>query len=175
MLEPNLIVSLLTLLAILVFGWMLIRGGRGSEDRRIEKQLADLRHEVGKDVESVREQNRIAFEHTTKILGQELGASREEVGKLAVGLRQEIDKKLGETVAKNLEHFSAVTDKLGKLHEATGQIVELSKGIHDLNVLLKTPAGRGAFGELTLEQMLKLFLGAVRRIQSGWIHSCFGA
>lgn len=69
-------------------------------------------------------------------------------------LRGEVDRKLAEGVAQNLQNFSVVADKLGKLHEATGQIVSLSQGVNDLNVILKTPQGRGAFGEMTLEQML---------------------
>ncbi|MHC4607116.1 MAG: DNA recombination protein RmuC, partial [Planctomycetota bacterium] len=43
--------------------------------------------------------------------------------------------------------------------QATGQVVELSQGVRDLNVLLKTPTGRGTFGEMTLEQMLGDLLG----------------
>jgi DNA recombination protein RmuC len=69
-------------------------------------------------------------------------------------LRGDVDRRLSESVAQNLQSFSAVAEKLGKLHEATGQIVSLSQGVNDLNVILKTPKGRGAFGEMTLERML---------------------
>ena len=65
----------------------------------------------------------------------------------------------GEIERKLSENFSAVAERLEKLHEATGQIIEHSRGIQDLHTLLKTPKGRGSFGEMTLEQMLGDLLG----------------
>lgn len=74
-------------------------------------------------------------------------------------LRAEVDRRLGESVSQNTQSFGAVAEQLGKLREAAGQIVTLSQGVSDLNVLLKKPQGRGSFGEMTLGQMLSDLLG----------------
>lgn len=140
-------VNVLLLLGGGLLIWRLRRGGG---------DLSDLRREL----EGVREQNRAAFEHTAQLLSSELRSSREEMGKTAGLLREEVDRKLGETATKNLEGYSVVADRIGKLQEATGQLVELSQGVRDLNVLLKTPGGRGHFGEMTLEQLLGDLFGS---------------
>ncbi len=75
-------------------------------------------------------------------------------------IRGEVEKKLGETVDQNLKNFSAVTEKLTQLHEAAGQMVSLSKNVGELNTILQSPKARGAFGELTLEQMLADLFGS---------------
>jgi DNA recombination protein RmuC len=74
-------------------------------------------------------------------------------------LRVEVDRRLGESVTQNTQSFGQVAEQLGKLREAAGQIVTLSQGVNDLNVLLKKPQGRGSFGEMTLEQMLADLFG----------------
>lgn len=74
-------------------------------------------------------------------------------------VRDEVEKKLNQTVETNVRNFKVVAEQLGKLQEATGQIVSLSKDVHDLNVLLQAPKSRGVFGEMTLEQMLDDVLG----------------
>jgi len=74
-------------------------------------------------------------------------------------IRGEVEKKLGETVDANLKNFSAVAEKLTQLHEAAGQMVSLSKNVGELKTILQSPKARGAFGELTLEQMLTELFG----------------
>jgi DNA recombination protein RmuC len=135
---------------------------------------------VSKNLEGKFESLRAAHEqktnHLTAALNDSLAKSR---GELTLGLRQatqnldlkfaelrkvtetklleirgEVETKLTSTVQNNMKHFANVTEQLSKLNEATGQIVTLSKGVNDLNVLLQTPNARGAFGELTLQQML---------------------
>lgn len=138
---------------------LIVQGRRGSEAGRIRREVEELRRELAREVGSIREQSRASFDHTAQTLAQELKASREEVGRLSSGLREEIDRKLGETVSKNLESFAAVTQKLGDLHKATGQIVELSQGIAGLNTILSRSQGRGSFGEMTLERMLADLFG----------------
>lgn len=75
-------------------------------------------------------------------------------------IRGEVERKLGETVDQNLKNFSAVAEKLTQLHEAAGQMVSLSKNVGELKTILQSPKARGAFGELTLEQMLRELFGA---------------
>lgn len=74
-------------------------------------------------------------------------------------IRGEVEKKLGETVDANLKNFAAVAEKLTQLHEAAGQMVTLSRNVGELKSILQSPKARGAFGELTLEQMLAELFG----------------
>jgi DNA recombination protein RmuC len=76
-----------------------------------------------------------------------------------VGLAGQVDSKLTQTVQSNRQDMALVTERLAKLHEATGRVVGLSQSVHDLHALFKSPAGRGQFGEWTLERMLEEVLG----------------
>ena len=76
-----------------------------------------------------------------------------------VEIRKEVARELTETADRNLKGFDQVAGHLKELSAATGQVVLLSRGINELNVLLTQPKARGAFGELTLSQMLADLFG----------------
>lgn len=73
-------------------------------------------------------------------------------------LKDEVDKKLSETVTKNFESFGAVSKRLEELQAATGQVVSLSQGVRDLSKILESPKLRGAMGEFQLGEMLRQVL-----------------
>jgi len=52
-----------------------------------------------------------------------------------------------------------ITDNLTTLSTATGQVVSVSKDVQSLHNILKSPHGRGAFGEMSLEFLLGNMLG----------------
>jgi len=79
-------------------------------------------------------------------------------------LQSQVDSKLQQTIEANRRDLSNVTDRLAKLHEDTGQIVTLSKGVNELHIMLKDPKLRGSFGEWSLEKMLQEVLGKEGRI-----------
>ncbi|NNG45608.1 MAG: DNA recombination protein RmuC, partial [Deltaproteobacteria bacterium] len=81
------------------------------------------------------------------------GISRRIEEKLAE-IRGEMARELSETADRNVKGFDQVASHLKELGAATGQMVLLSRDIGQLNVLLTQPKARGAFGELTLSQML---------------------
>jgi DNA recombination protein RmuC len=74
-------------------------------------------------------------------------------------IRGEVARELAETADRNLKGFDQVAVHLKELSAATGQVVLLSRDISQLNVLLAQPKARGAFGELTLSQMLSDLFG----------------
>ncbi|NJD63168.1 MAG: DNA recombination protein RmuC [Deltaproteobacteria bacterium] len=74
-------------------------------------------------------------------------------------IRGEVSRELSETADRNLKGFDQVAGHLKELSAATGQVVLLSRDISQLNVLLTQPKSRGAFGELTLSQMLADLFG----------------
>ena len=73
-------------------------------------------------------------------------------------IRGEVDKKLSETVAKNFESFNQVSKRLEELQAVTGQVIQLSQGVKDLNRILESPKLRGEMGEFQLGEMLRQVL-----------------
>lgn len=126
------------------------RLAQGSESlsTRVSASLREGREELAKGL--------VVTTATLERKFAELAAATEK--KLAE-IRGEVEKKLGETVAANQKSFEGMATQLQALEKTAGQMVELSKGVNDLNVLLKTPRARGAFGEMTLEQMLADLFG----------------
>lgn len=142
---------------------------------RIAQSSGDLREKVVERLAS-------GFDHVSQRINDDLSRGRQEqldrLDKAIASLqsrfeqlqqatqsklteiRGEVEKKLGETVDANLKNFSAVTEKLTRLHEAAGQMVSLSKNVGELKTILQSPKARGAFGELTLEHMLTELFGA---------------
>ncbi len=74
-------------------------------------------------------------------------------------VRDDLQKGREEQSATLKGELETVAKRLTELHSATGQVVELSKGVQDLHTILSKSQGRGAFGELTLERMLADLFG----------------
>lgn len=105
-----------------------------------------------------REQSEVLAE-ATRTLTENFEKLRSETERRLTEIRREVDAKLEGTVAQNLKNFEGVSKRLEDLAGATAQVVSLSEGVRDLNVLLQTPKGRGNFGEMTLEELLADLLG----------------
>jgi DNA recombination protein RmuC len=159
-----------------------LQKGRGEQSetlsqslRALEERFEKLRAGVEKELQGASDRLISSAKETRSELGEGLGKALKDLetkfGEVRAAteqklteIRGEVEKKLGETVEQNMKSFSGVADRLSKLHEATGQIVMLSKGVNDLNVLLNSPKARGAFGEMTLQQMLTDMFGEQGRI-----------
>lgn len=140
-----------------------VRGQIAEGMDRIGQRLAtsteSMHQKVGDSLARGRQEQAAGLEQAIRNLDHRFGELRQATEQKLVEIRGEVEKKLSETVAANIKHFDSVAQRLKDVHEATGQIVTLSKGVRDLNVLLQTPKARGAFGELTLEQMLNDLFG----------------
>lgn len=126
---------------------------------KLLREFAQTQDRVGESLRIGRVEQNETLDRVAKNLETRFRELREATEKKLTEVRGEVDKKLGETVSKNAEHFKAVGDQLTKLGESTGKIISLSTDVRDLNVLLKAPKSRGAFGEMGLEQMLADILG----------------
>jgi DNA recombination protein RmuC len=78
------------------------------------------------------------------------------------GVTETMDRRLGELdtkVDRRLENASQTTnrihEKLGKVDEATTQMLERAKDLARLEQALRPPKARGGFGELLLENLLR--------------------
>ncbi len=85
-----------------------------------------------------------------------------EVDRRLEGVTETMDRRLGELdtkVDRRLESASETTNKiherLGKVDEATTQMLERAKDLARLEQALRPPKARGGFGELLLENLLR--------------------
>ena len=94
--------------------------------------------------------------------GTQLADRNAEVDRRLQGVTETMDRRLAELdtkVDRRLENASQTTNKiherLGKVDEATTQMLERAKGLARLEQALRPPKARGGFGELLLENLLR--------------------
>ena len=158
------LLPLLTLIAaVATLVAVLLRRGSPLQERldRMEKGFSDaLRSSAAELARGQAESTaRVRQEVSEQFLAGLDGISRRIEEKLGE-IRGEMARELSETADRNLKGFDRVASHLRELGQATGQMVLLSRDIGQLNVLLTQPKARGAFGELTLSQMLSDLFGA---------------
>src|SRR6266540_6241930 len=94
--------------------------------------------------------------------GAQLTERNAEVERRLQGLIETMDRRLAQLdtkVDRRLESASQTTNKiherLGKVDEATTQMLERAKDLARLEQALRPPKARGGFGELLLENLLR--------------------
>ena len=119
----------------------------------LRSSAADLARSQAEAAGRIRQE---VSENFLKGIGDITRRLEEKLGEIRVAMTRE----LSETADRNIKGFDQVAGHLKELGAATGQIVLLSRDINQLNVLLTQPKARGAFGELTLSQMLEDLFGS---------------
>jgi DNA recombination protein RmuC len=94
--------------------------------------------------------------------GSQLAERNAEVDRRLQGIVETMDRRLSELdrkVDSRLENASQTTnrihERLGKVDEATTQMLERAKDLARLEQALRPPKARGGFGELLLENLLR--------------------
>jgi DNA recombination protein RmuC len=94
--------------------------------------------------------------------GSQLAERSAEVDRRLQALGETMDRRLGsldERVDRRLESATktttAIHERLGKVDEATSQMLERAKELGRLEQALRPPKARGGFGELLLENLLR--------------------
>ncbi len=108
-----------------------------------------------------------------RTLRSELGALREESASRLAERNAEVERRLqgmNETIDRRLEALdtkvdrrledatkttSKIHERLGKVDEATAQMLERARDLQRLEQALRPPKARGGFGELLLENLLR--------------------
>ena len=92
----------------------------------------------------------------------QLAERNAEVDRRLLGVTETMDRRLGELdtkVDRRLESATQTTakihERLGKVDEATTQMLERAKDLARLEQALRPPKARGGFGELLLENLLR--------------------
>jgi DNA recombination protein RmuC len=94
--------------------------------------------------------------------GSQLAERNADVDRRLQALGETMDRRLGaldERVDRRLESATktttAIHERLGKVDEATSQMLERAKELGRLEQALRPPKARGGFGELLLENLLR--------------------
>src|SRR4029077_17749811 len=93
---------------------------------------------------------------------RDLADRNAEVDRRLLGIDERMDRRLADLdtkVDRRLESATQTTNKiherLGKVYEATTQMLERAKDLARLEQALRPPKARGGFGELLLENLLR--------------------
>ena len=94
--------------------------------------------------------------------GEQLTARTADVDRRLLSIDEKLDRRLADLdtkVDRRLESASkttaAIHERLAKVDEATGQVLEQAKAFGRLEQALRPPKARGGFGELLLENLLR--------------------
>src|SRR5215216_5589754 len=97
-----------------------------------------------------------------RAVARELRALRVDTGEQLTARNADVDRRLADLdtkVDRRLESASkttaAIHERLAKVDEATGQVLEQAKDLARLEQALRPPKARGGFGELLLENLLR--------------------
>src|SRR5215216_1342206 len=97
-----------------------------------------------------------------RAVARELRALRVDTGEQLTARNADVDRRLADLdtkVDRRLESASkttaAIHERLAKVDEATGQVLEQAKAFGRLEQALRPPKARGGFGELLLENLLR--------------------
>ena len=93
---------------------------------------------------------------------EQLAERTADVDRRLLGIDEKLDRRLSDLdtkVDRRLESASkttaAIHERLGKVDEATAQVLEQAKAFGRLEQALRPPKARGGFGELLLENLLR--------------------
>src|SRR5881397_819052 len=127
-------------IAALVLVAALVAGGLGLLVRVVRGDLESLRRESSAQL----------TERTGEVERRLQGMNETMDRRLA-----ELDTKVDRRLATASETTTRIHERLGKVDEATAQMLERAKDLARLEQALRPPKARGGFGELLLENLLR--------------------
>ncbi len=137
---------------------------------RFQRQILDLSEALGKTVRvsmgemreaieksSQASENRLNLLRTT--VEQRLEQMQKDNAEKLEQMRATVDDKLQGMLEKRLgESFSAVSERLQKVHEGLGEMQALAQGVGDLKRVMTNVKTRGTWGEVQLGTLLEEML-----------------
>jgi DNA recombination protein RmuC len=146
-----LLAALLVLAAVLITAWVM-RSGRSSEARELQKHLAEMRGEQS------RLQGRLAqFAEDSERRDANFASVLDT--RLA-GVTDRVGKSLEHVQTRNSENLSKLHERLGLIDQAQNNIKALAGEVSGLQSVLSNKQARGAFGEKQMQDLIKAFLPA---------------
>ncbi|MFL6707313.1 MAG: DNA recombination protein RmuC [Massilia sp.] len=145
------------------------------------QQLETMRHHIGQQGASGREEQAATLKRFADTLAQSLQALNESNARRMLEVRATLETKIGDlqndnaarleemrkTVDEKLhatletrlsESFRQVSERLEKVHQGLGEMQQLAIGVGDLKRVLTNVKTRGTWGEVQLEMLLEQVL-----------------
>ncbi len=183
MAELALVVALITLLAVGVVLWQLLRGARAGDalEKSLEEKhramLADLHGGLAGQTDRLNSSLAESTDRLRNAVGDELRQTRETLHalQLSIGanlnetgeklnakidgrldqISTQVNERLDEGFKKTNETFVNVMQRLATIDEAQKKIDTLTGSVVSLQELLGNKQSRGAFGEVQLEALVR--------------------
>lgn len=139
----------------------------GDDMARLVDQMAQLRAESARGVESVRAEGARSLERVRADVASALDATRQENARSLDQLRREnaqaleamratVDEKLERTLTERLsQSFRRVDERLSQVDRGLGEMQGLAAGVGDLKRVLSNVKTRGMLGEVQLGAILR--------------------
>lgn len=119
--------------------------------RFLRSELGALRTESTAQLVALRDDSTAQLTQRSAEIDRRLSGVTETMDRRLSELDTKVDRRL-ETATRTT---SAIHERLGKVDEATAQMLDRAKDLMRLEQALRPPKARGAFGELMLENLLR--------------------
>lgn len=140
----------LLLVAVLV---LLLRRKPQGDSHLLQQQLIEHRTRLDRLVAAQRDVPRVLADARTEQMAS-LSSQFAELARVVTIQLESAQHTADERMADTGTAVADVRERLGELAETTRRLETLSKGVADVQELLRVPQLRGAIGEVWLEQML---------------------
>jgi DNA recombination protein RmuC len=133
-----------------------VAGLFGHLGHALRASLGEKLDTVSGQITTLTEGNERRQEVLRKTVEERLDAIRSENTEKLEQMRQTVDEKLQSTLDQRLgASFQIVADRLNEVYKSMGEMQTLATGVGDLKRLLTNVKSRGAWGEVTLGNLLE--------------------
>lgn len=130
---------------------------------RLADQMAQLRAETARGLETVRADNAQSLERVRMENAQSIERLRAENAQALEAMRATVDEKLERTLNERLsQSFARVDARLQQVDRGLGEMQGLAQGVGDLKRVLSNVKARGIVGEVQLGAILREVLAPVQ-------------
>ena len=131
---------------------LLRRPGQETENplRLIQIEMKNLRDQIQTSIEGLRGEVDVRLHQLNDNVGKRLAENAQAVQSSGGHVASTVSQRM----AENSQVLGEIGKRLGKMDEATGQILHVGKSIAGLQDLLRAPQFRGGLGEYLLGELL---------------------
>jgi DNA recombination protein RmuC len=121
----------------------------------VQDKITELYGALDRQNRASRTESTQTLETATRLLADRFEALQLSNEEKLREIRQEVEKKLTETIEQSGKTFDTVTSRLSDLRVTNERIMEFSRDLHELQNILRAPRMRGEVGEIEMERLLR--------------------
>ena len=150
MLLSNLNLSILLVVAICLILVLIFISLRKNASTMQSESLAELRGQLSQMVQASNQQQ--------QTLASQLSDQSSRMEQTLSGFRQQLGQSLQQQTQSTHDNLTKLSERLAVIDKANNQISELTGQVTQLHNILANKTERGAFGEVQLENLIKMVL-----------------